>query len=46
MPVQNRVRPTGEIVATDACGTLMGNRGIIHDSATRKLLKFRWKHQA
>ena len=46
MPLQNGVRPTGEIVAVDALGTVMGNRGIIHDSATRTLLKSRWKHHA
>lgn len=31
MPLQNRVTPTGEIVATTARGTFMGNRGILHD---------------
>ena len=46
MPLQNRVRPTGEVVAIDALGTMMGNRGIIHDPATRTLLKSRWKHPA
>lgn len=33
MPYQNRVKPNGEIFATEARGTLMGNRGILHDSA-------------
>ena len=28
---QNRVRPDGEIITTHAKGTLMGNRGILHD---------------
>ena len=46
MPLQNRVRPTGEIVATAARGTLMGNRGIIHDPVSRTLLRARWDHQA
>ena len=31
MSFQNRVAPTGELHAVSARGTLMGNRGIIHD---------------
>jgi len=31
MPRQNRVTPFGEIIATPARGTLMGNRGCLHD---------------
>jgi hypothetical protein len=31
MPLQNRVTPFGEIVAVPERGTLMGNRGILHD---------------
>ena len=46
MPLQNRVTPTGDIVASDARGTLMGNRGILHDPGTRTLRKARWTHQA
>ena len=46
MPLQNRVNPLGEIIAVDARGTLMGNRGIIHDYKTRQLLSRRWQHQA
>ena len=42
MPLQNRVLPTGEIVATPARGLFTGNRGIIHDPATRTLLRKRW----
>jgi len=42
MPLQNRVTPFGEIVARPERGTVMGNRGIIHDPATRTLLKKRW----
>ena len=45
MPLQNRVTPTGDIIAIDARGTLMGNRGEIHDSDTKTLLKRRWMHQ-
>ncbi len=32
MPLQNRVGPSGEIIATPARGTFMGNRGILHDN--------------
>lgn len=45
MPLQNRVTPTGEIIAHSARGTLMGNRGILHDK-TRSLSKARWRHKA
>ncbi len=31
MPLQNRVMPTGEIVAHPARGLFMGNRGCLHD---------------
>ena len=38
MPLQNRVRPDGAIVATPARGLFMGNRGgRFHDPATRTL---------
>jgi len=33
MPKQNRVTPFGEIVAVADRGTLMGNRGVLHDAA-------------
>jgi hypothetical protein len=46
MPLQNRVTPTGEIVATPHRGMFTGNRGIIHDPATRTLLKRRWTSPA
>lgn len=46
MPLQNRVMPSGEIVATPQRGTFTGNRGIIHDPATRTLLKRRWTTKA
>ena len=32
MPRQNRVTPFGELIATPARGTLMGNRGCLHDA--------------
>ena len=43
MPLQNRVLPTGEIVAHPARGTLTGNRGILH-GADRRLGVARWRH--
>ena len=42
MPLQNRVAPTGEIVAVDARGTLMGNRGCLH-RPDRTLGVARWR---
>jgi hypothetical protein len=42
MPLQNRVTPFGELTAVDARGTFMGNRGIIHDPQTKRLLRRRW----
>jgi hypothetical protein len=38
MPLQNRVTPTGDIIATPHRGLFTGNRGIIHDPATKTLL--------
>lgn len=46
MPLQNRVTPTGEIIATPHRGTFTGNRGIIHDPATKTLLNKRWSTPA
>lgn len=46
MPLQNRVTPTGDIVAIPDRGMFVGNRGIIHDPATRTLLKKRWSTDA
>jgi hypothetical protein len=46
MTLQNRVTPFGDIVAVPHRGALMGNRGIIHDPATRTLLKRRWATRA
>ncbi|UWU80127.1 hypothetical protein N2603_17145 [Bradyrhizobium huanghuaihaiense] len=46
MPLQNRVTPTGEIIATPYRGLFTGNRGIIHDPATKTLLKKRWSSPA
>src|SRR5262245_45028783 len=46
MPLQNRVAPTGEIIATPERGLFTGNRGIIHDPATKTLLRKRWSTPA
>jgi hypothetical protein len=46
MALQNRVTPHGEIVADPARGRFTGNRGIIHDPATRTLLDRRWSSRA
>jgi hypothetical protein len=46
MPLQNRVMPSGDIIATPHRGLFTGNRGIIHDPATRTLLNRRWSSQA
>jgi len=46
MPLQNRVTPTGEIIATPHRGLFTGNRGIIHDPTTKTLLKKRWSTPA
>src|SRR5215208_5408312 len=45
MPFQNRVSPFSEIVATTARGTLMGNRGCLHDDHDHPLRQYqgrRW----
>lgn len=46
MPLQNRVTPFGDIVSTTHRGRFTGNRGIIHDPATRTLLNRRWSSKA
>jgi hypothetical protein len=45
MPLQNRVTPSGDIIATPHRGLFTGNRGIIHDPATKTLTR-RWASQA
>jgi hypothetical protein len=43
--LQNRVTPFGDVVALPGRGTLMGNRGILHDEARRVVRSFqvrRW----
>lgn len=46
MPLQNRVDPFGRIHAVAARGGFTGNRGVIHDPATKALLKRRWSTKA
>ncbi len=46
MPLQNRVTPFGEVVATPERGMFTGNRGIIHDPITKTLLNKRWSNPA
>src|ERR1700755_3548675 len=46
MTLQNRVTPLGEIVADPHRGMFTGNRGIIHDPATKTLLGKRWSTPA
>jgi hypothetical protein len=45
MPLQNRVTPSGDIIATPHRGLFTGNRGIIHDPATKTLTR-RWAGKA
>ena len=46
MPLQNRVTPFGDIIATPHRGMFTGNRGIIHDPTTKTLLRKRWSSPA
>lgn len=46
MPLQNRVTPFGEIVAIPQRGMFTGNRGIIHDPATKTLTNRGWTTRA
>jgi hypothetical protein len=45
MPLQNRVTPSGDIIATPHRGMFTGNRGIIHDTQTKTLTR-RWAGRA
>ena len=43
MPLQNRLTPFGDLIATSARGTLMGNRGgRLHDPETKEVTGRRW----
>ncbi|WGH79768.1 hypothetical protein [Jannaschia ovalis] len=44
MPRPNRVHPDGSFLTTPARGTLMGNRGILHDAEGR-IGPARWRHR-
>ena len=46
MVLQNRVTPFGDVAAIPQRGMFTGNRGIIHDPASRTLLKRRWATKA
>ncbi len=46
MHLQNRVNPFGDIVAIPQRGTFTGNRGIIHESQTKTLMRRRWTNKA
>jgi hypothetical protein len=46
MPLQNRVTPFGEIVAVDARGTMMGNRGGRIHADGQRLGRRRWASRA
>jgi hypothetical protein len=41
VPLQNRVDPYGRLCAVPARGTLMGNRGVLHDEAKRVVANWR-----
>lgn len=45
MPLQNRVAPSGEIVAVPDRGLFMGNRGVLHDD-NKRLGQRRWALKA
>ena len=45
-PLQNRVTPFGDVVAIPQRGLYTGNRGIIHEPATKMLLGRRWTSKA
>ena len=40
MPYQNRVTPFNELIAIPARGSLMGNRGVLHDDQGRIVRPF------
>ncbi len=44
MPIQNRVDPWGNIIATTTKGTLLGNRGILHNG--KKQIVKAYQHQS
>ena len=44
MPLQNRVSPSGELLADNARGSWLGNRGILHNE--KKEIIRPWKHKS
>ena len=46
MPLQNRVTPEGDIIATPARGTMMGNRGGAFHTPEQTLGPRRWRTKA
>jgi hypothetical protein len=46
MPLQNRVTPEGDIIATPARGTMMGNRGGAFHTPEQRLGPRRWRTRA
>jgi hypothetical protein len=46
MPLQNRVTPEGDIIAAEARGLVMGNRGGALHNAVRELRRRRWVSRA
>jgi len=44
MPLQNRVDPWGKLIAVNARGAWLGNRGILHNA--RKEIIAPWRHKA
>lgn len=43
MPLQNRVDPYGRLIATAARGTMMGNRGVLHNGNREIVRAYRGK---
>ena len=43
MPLQNRVQPSGNIIATAARGAWLGNRGVLHNEAKNIVRPFQLK---
>ncbi|HKD18503.1 MAG TPA: hypothetical protein VKG23_11610, partial [Thermoanaerobaculia bacterium] len=43
MPLQNRVDPYGQLIAAPERGTVMGNRGVLHDESRHVVAAWRTK---
>ena len=44
MPLCNRVTPRGQLVAVPDRGTMLGNRGVLHDDRRRIVRQFQQKY--